>query len=93
MARVYGDKKGSGARTQCLSPFQVRGHLDGSKGQAKGWSGFGGHQINFSQDLPSTVCVEVNGISIHRDQKKEKYNLAFSLKGVSITVFRKELNN
>lgn len=47
----------------------------------------------FHQDLPSTFYEEVNGISIHRDQKKEKYNMAFSFKGVSITVFRKELNN
>ena len=91
---MYGKgKKGSGARAQCLRTFRIRRHLDGSKGQARGWSQGGGHQLHFSQDLPSTFYMEVNGISIHRDQKKEKYNVAFSLKGVSITVFRKELNN
>lgn len=82
MARVYGCKKGSRAGAQYLRPFQIRGHLGGSKGQGNGEWGEG-HPIQFNRYLPSTSYVEVNGISVRRDQKKEEYHVGFSLKGVN----------
>lgn len=42
--------------------------------------------------LPSTSYGKINGVSIHRDQKKEKFSVAFLLKEVTITVLEK-LNN